>query len=144
MDVRSELERLGFQRAGAMTPCEDGRSCRAVMDREFTGFVVYAHVVEEQIKKFGTTKAPLRGRVSQNASTITQVIALSEGRATHDAAWHHRPFDTFKRSAPEVIKKNVPIEVWAIESTEAEYKLLERDLNARFDTMRTGWTMQLG
>jgi hypothetical protein len=144
MDVRDELQRLGFQRAGAMTPCEGGRSCRAVMDRELTGFIVYARVVGDQIKKFGTTKAPLRNRVSQNASTITQLIALSEGRAERDAAWHHRPFDTFKRFAPEVIKANQPIEVWAVESTEAEYKLLERDLNARFDTMRTGWTMQLG
>ena len=126
-----------------MTPCDGGRSCKAVMEREFTGFVVYAHVVGEQIKKFGITKVPLRSRVSQNASTITQVIALSEGRAA-DAAWHHRPFDAFKQFAPEVIKANHPIEVWALESTEAEYKLLERELNARFGTMRTGWTMQLG
>lgn len=143
LDVGTELQRLGFERAGAMTPCEGGRSCKAVMDREFTGFVVYAHVVGDQIKKFGITKVPLRSRVSQNASTITQVIALSEGRAA-DAAWHHRPFDTFKRFAPEVIRANQPIEVWALESTEAEYKLLERDLNAKFDTMRNGWTMQLG
>lgn len=143
IDVRAELQSLGFERAGAMTPCEGGRSCKAIMDREFTGFVVYAHVVGEQIKKFGITKAPLRNRVSQNASTITQMIALSEGRAA-DASWHHRPFDTFKRFAPEVIRANQPIEVWALESTEAEYKRLERDLNAKFDTMRNGWTMQLG
>ena len=39
---------------------------------------------------------------------------------------------------------SVHFEVWAVESTEAEYKRLERDLNARFDTMRNGWTMQLG
>jgi hypothetical protein len=45
------------------------------------------------------------------------VIALSEGRAERDAAWHHRPFDTFKRFAPEVIKANQEIEVWAIQST---------------------------
>jgi hypothetical protein len=114
------------------------------MEREFTGFVVYAHVVGDHIKKFGITKLPLRNRVSQNASTITQMIALSEGRAARAAAWHHRPFDAFKRFAPEVIKANQPIEVWAIESTEAEYRLLERSLNARFDTMRSGWTMQLG
>jgi hypothetical protein len=114
------------------------------MELEFSGFVVYAHVVGDQLKKFGTTKAPLRRRVSQNASTITQVIALAEGKAERDAAWHHRPFDTFKRFAPEVIKANQPIDVWAVESTEAEYKVLERNLNARFDTMRNGWTMQLG
>ena len=144
MDVRDELQRIGFQRAGAMVPIEGGRACRAVIDRDFTGFVVYAHVVADRIEKFGTTKAPLRNRVSQNASTITQVIALSEGRAARDAAWHHRPFDTFKRSASEVIKANEAIEVWAILSTEAEYKLLERELNARFDTIRNGWTMQLG
>ena len=99
---------------------------------------------DDAIRRRPILKAPLRNRVSQNASTITQVIALSEGRAERDTAWHHRPFDTFKRFAPEVIKANQPIEVWAVESTEWEYKLLERDLNARFDTMRTGWTMQLG
>ena len=100
MDVRAALQELGFQRAGVMAPCEGGRSCRAVMERDVTGFVVYAHVVGAQVKKFGITKAPLRSRVSQNASTITQMIALSEGRAARDAAWHHRPFDTFKRFAP--------------------------------------------
>ena len=72
------------------------------------------------------------------------MITLSEGRTAGDAAWHHRPFDTFKRFAPDVIRANQPIEVWALESTEENYKLLERDLNARFDTMRNGWTMQLG
>src|SRR5262245_30326943 len=144
MHVRKELHNLGFERAGAMVPCDGGRSCRAIIEREFTGFVVYAHVVENQVKKFGTTKSPLRNRVSQNASTIKQVIALLEGRAERDAAWHHRPFDTFKRYAPDVIKANQSIEVWAIQSTEADYKLLERQLNARFDTMRNGWTMQLG
>jgi hypothetical protein len=144
MDVRQELEGLGFQRAGEMIPFDGGSSCRAIMDRDFTGYIVYAHVVGNQIKKFGTTKAPLRNRVSQNASNISQVIALSEGRAERDAAWHHRPFDTFKRFAPEVIKANQAIEVWAFQSTESEYKVLERDLNARFDTTRSGWTMQLG
>jgi hypothetical protein len=144
MDVRSELESLGFRRAAVMTPCDGGRSCKAVIEREFAGFVVYAHVVGDQVKKFGTTKAPLRNRVIQNASTITQVIALSEGRAQREAAWHHRAFDTFKRLAPDVIKANQPIEVWAVESTEVHYKLLERDLNARYDTGRNGWAMQLG
>lgn len=144
MNVRDELKKLGFECAGAMLPVDGGRACRAAMDREVTGFVVYAHVVEGQIKKFGTTKAPLRKRVGQNASTITRVIALSDGRAMQDARWHHRPFDAFKRLAPEEIKANRPIEVWARESTEADYKSLERELNAKFGTMRDGWAMQLG
>ena len=55
---------------------------------------------------------------------------MREGRAARDAAWHHRPFDTSKRFAPEVIRANQPIEFWALESTEAEDKLPERDLNA--------------
>ncbi len=46
--------------------------------------------------------------------------------------------------APEVIKANGTIGVWALESTEADYKRLERELNAQFDTMRHGWTLQLG
>ena len=144
MDAHDELKKLGFERVGAMLPLDGGRACRAVMDLAVTGFVVYAHVVDNEIKKFGTTKAPLRSRVGQNASTITQVIALSEGRAMRDARWHHRPFDAFKRLAPEVIKANRGIEVWALASNEANDKSLERELNAKFDTMRDGWAMQLG
>jgi hypothetical protein len=91
MDVRRQLLDLGFVLAGAMRPHENGRACRAEMEREFDGFVVYAHVVGNQIKKFGTTKARLRNRVGQNASTITQVIALAEGRANSDASMASPP-----------------------------------------------------
>ena len=144
MDIRNELTTLGFERAGAMLPVDGGKACKATVEREVIGFVVYAHVVGNEIKKFGTTKAPLRNRVGQNASTITQVIALWEGRATRNARWHHRPLDSFKRKAPEVIRAGQTIEVWALQSSEKEYRSLERELNAKFDTMRDGWAMQLG
>jgi len=144
MDASDELKKLGFKHVGAMLPVDGGRACQVVMDRDVIGFVVYAHVVDNQIKKFGTTKAPLRSRVGQNASTISQVIALLEGRVMRDARWHHRQFDAFKRLAPDVIKANRRIDVWALVSNEAQYKSLERKLNAKFDTMRNGWAMQLG
>ena len=144
VDARTALARLGFERAGMLSPLEGGTACKAIMEREITGCVVYAHVVGNEIKKFGITKAPLRQRVGQNASTITQVIALWENRASSDARWHHRPFDSFKLKAPEVIRAGQTIEVWALQSSEEAYRLLERELNARFDTMRNGWAMQLG
>ena len=144
MSIRTELNALGFELVGAIKPHSDGKGCKAEMSRNVDGFVVYAHVVGDEIKKFGTTKAPLRSRVGQNASTITQLIALAEGRAKSDAAWHHRPFDAFKRLAPEVIRSNQTIEVWAKVSTEAEYRVLERELNGRYQTSLTGWAILLG
>ena len=72
------------------------------------------------------------------------MILLLEGRAPRDAAWHHRPLDAFKRLAPEVIKANQSIEVWAVESTEAHFKTLERELNAKYNTLQHGWATRLG
>lgn len=108
------------------------------------GLHLYAHVVGEVVKKIGTTSPRPKDRVAQNAGTINQVIALSQGRARSDARWHHRPFDAFKRLAPDVIRANQSIEIWAVQSTQTEYKVLERELNARFDTLRNGWTTLLG
>lgn len=121
------LRELGFVHAGAMRPIEGGQRC--VMDiQDVRGFVIYAHVVGDQIKKFGITTPSLRSRVAQNISTINQVIALAEGRAASDARWHHRPFDAFKRLAPLVIRGNQAIDVWALQSTDADYRVIEREL----------------
>ena len=94
MDVRAELQDLGFERAGAITPCEGGRSCKAVMDRQFTGFVVYAHVVGDQIKKFGVTKVPLRSRVSMKKSrrlpSKTSELATAYFRPDGPGVWEIR------------------------------------------------------
>jgi hypothetical protein len=116
----------------------------ASVDRDVEGFLVYAHIVGEQAKKFGITSPRLKNRVSQNVSTINQVIRLRAGRAARDAKWHHRPFDAFKRLAPLVIQADQPIEIWVLQSTEAEYKILERELNAKFNTTTNGWATLLG
>lgn len=143
MDVRSELQARGFILAGAIQPLDAG-GCHYVVDPDIRGFVVYAHIVGNVVKKFGTTKPSLKARVCQNANTINQVIALNEGRAARDARWHHRPFDAFKRLAPEVIKSKQTIEIWAIQSTEAQYHNLERELNAKYGTIENGWATRLG
>ncbi len=144
MDVRQQLAALGFSLAGTIYPEDAGRRCRAHFERAVEGFIVYAHVVGNQVKKFGTTRPRLKARVHQNVSTINQVILLAEGRAHSNARWHHRPFDAFKRLAPEVIRANQSIEVWAIQSTALTYKALERDLNARYETIQNGWVSRLG
>lgn len=80
----------------------------------------------------------------QNVSTINGVIRLADGQGVRDAGWHHRPFDAFKRLAPDVIRAQQEIEIWAIVSTASEYKNLERELNAKYDTTRRGWATRLG
>src|SRR5262245_44635406 len=66
MKVHDELLSLGFKAAGTIHPIDLNR-CAYVIDPDVTGFVVYAHVVGDQIKKFGTTRPSLKSRVSQNA-----------------------------------------------------------------------------
>ena len=144
MSVRQQLAALGFSLAGTIQPEDAGRRCRAHFEGAVEGFIVYAHAVGEQIKKFGTTSPGLKNRVQQNVSTINQVILLAEGRAHSDALWHHRPFDAFKRLAPEVIRANQSIEVWAMQSTAAAYKTRERDLNKKYETIQNGWASRLG
>jgi hypothetical protein len=143
MDVRAQLQTEGLLQAGVLRPAASG-GCEYAVKPDVTGFIVYAHVVGEVVKKFGTTTPSLRSRVAQNASTINQMIVLLEGRAPRDARWHHRPFDAFKRLAPEAIKAGQTIEVWAIQSTEGEYKALERHLNAKYSTIANGWAIRLG
>ena len=83
MDVRTELRDLGFIRAGAIRPDDAGHSCRAEVEQDVQGFIVYAHVVGNEIKKFGTTAPRLKPRVHQNASTINGCIGLLDGRHVH-------------------------------------------------------------
>lgn len=144
MDVRQQLAALGFSLAGTIYPEDAGRRCRARFERVVEGFVLYAHIVGNRVMKFGTTSPSLKARVHQNVSTINQVILLAEGRARSNARWHHRQFDAFKRLAPEVIKANQSIDIWAIQSTAFEYKSLERELNARYETITHGWVSRLG
>lgn len=141
-DVRRQLEALGFHRAGAIRAVDGGRTCVCDVE-DARGFLVYAHVVGPTVMKFGITTPSLRSRVSQNAGTINQVLALAAGTAT-PAAWHSRPFDRFKQLAPEVIRSGREIEIWVLDSSESDYKAVERDLNAKFDTMDKGWTSRLG
>jgi hypothetical protein len=78
-----------------------------------TGFVVYAQVVKDVVKKFGITSPTLSARAGQNVSTINKVLALLDGRIPRTARWHHRRFDVFKQRAPLVIRAGEEIELWA-------------------------------
>jgi hypothetical protein len=126
MDVLQGLTRLGFEEVGAIRPLNGGLTCRPEMDRDVQGFVVYAHVVGDAIKKFGTTRAPLRSRVGQNASTTNQVIAIQTPCSGGD------PRESSHRDLGSPVHRDRLPEV------------LERELNARFDTMRDGWAIRLG
>lgn len=140
MDAKTELEALGFQRVGAISPTDSGSRCRADLQTDVMGFIVYAHVVGNHITKFGITTPTLRARVGQNVSTINAVLALADGRAVRDARWHHRPFDAFKRLAPEVIRANQEIELWAIQCDSRESMMAkEAELNTKY---RPEWTKE--
>ncbi len=140
MDTRKELEGLGFRRVGCIRPDPDRSCCRAEIDADATGFVVYAHVVGSEIKKFGITTPRLSARVGQNVSTINAVIALQDGRAVRDAGWHHRPFDSFKRLAPEVIRAGLEIELWA-QVCESLGSMMQKEAELN-DKYRPEWTKE--
>ncbi len=54
------------------------------------------------------------------------------------------PFaENFKRLAPKAIEANQQIDVWAREASADECKSLQRELNAKYDTIGTGWANRL-
>jgi hypothetical protein len=134
------LEREGFKRAGRIKPLDEGARCQQDIQWNASGFVVYAHVVGDQIKKFGITTPKLSARVGQNVSTLNKVIALLDGRIERTARWHSRPFDPFKRLAPPVIQSGQEIELWARECvSREEMEDLETRLNYEH---RPDWTKE--
>ena len=141
---QKELEDLNFSRAGAISSEDSGRSCHEHINPDVTGCVVYAHVVGDQVKKFGSTVASLRDRMAQNACTIRKIIELQDGRCTRDAKWHHAKWDKFKQQAPAVIRAGQEIAVWAIRMpTIGHCGNLEEELNRRYETIQHGWATKL-
>lgn len=55
------------------------------------------------------------------------------GRSMLSSAWLLRPS-----------KAGQTIEVWVLESTDADYKSVERHLNAKYNTIGNGWATRLG
>ena len=97
----------------------------------------YGLVVGDQFKKSGDTGrkgATLQKRMDGCANTINQIL---RGALVG-------PFtENFKRLAPKVIEANQEIEVWAKKATADECRRLQRDLNGKYDTIRTGWANKL-
>lgn len=121
MDAEKELVALGFAYAGAIRPTDSGKSCSSEIKREIGGFVVYALVVENQIKKFGKTSTGIKKRIRGHASALDGV--MRRGKATGDP---------FKRLAPEAIRANQEINVWARASTPSTYVSEELELNLKY------------
>ena len=125
MDVRNELQTLGFVRAGEIRPENAGRSCRAHIDHEVEGFVVFALVAEDRIRKFGSTgrkQATLKKRMQGHASALNGVMIRERAKD-----------DPFKRLAPQVIAARQEIEVWAKESLASIFEREARELNDKHD-----------
>jgi hypothetical protein len=137
MDVRKELQLRGFVKAGAIRPVDSGKSCKADITLEVRGTAVYGLVVGDQFKKCGDTgrkNATLKKRMTDCSRAINLVISGAiQGPFT----------ENFKRLAYRAIEKNLEIEVWARESTVAECKSLQRELNGKYDTIRQGWANRL-
>ena len=138
MDVRSELEALGFVPAGAIRPIDSGKRSKAeLVALGLTGSVVYALVVGDQFKKCGDTgrkAATLKTRMRGCAYTINKIIS-------GDLVG---PFtENFKRLAPLAIKEGQTIHVWAREASSSDCRRLQRELNHKYDTIRTGWANRL-
>ncbi len=138
VSVREDLRLQGFVHAGAIRSLDSGRICRAELKPlGFRGCVVYGLVVLDQFKKCGDTgrkNATLTSRMEGCASTINQILrGVLRGPFT----------ERFKSLAPKAIEAGHDIEVWAREATAGECERLQRELNAKYDTIRTGWANRL-
>jgi hypothetical protein len=134
MDVRQELQGLGFIHAGAIRPVDSGTNCEAVFAPEFPArarHVVFALVADDQIKKFGQTSKGIKARIGGHASALRKIMEDPAGRR----------LDPFKRLAPKVMEANQEIDVWARESTAATCAAERRELNLKY---RPEWVARPG
>jgi hypothetical protein len=124
MDVRKELQALGFIQVGAIRPIDVGtrKSCMAHVPLAGPEYVVYAFVVGDEIKKFGKTRPGIKNRILSTASALKGIMADPT-----------RPRnDPFKRLAPKVMEANQEIEVWARNSSARTYAYEEQELNLKY------------
>jgi hypothetical protein len=137
MDAKTELVERGFVHVGTIRPLDCGRRCKADITASLHGRVTYALLVGNQFKKCGDTgrkSATLKKRMTDCARAINLVIS---GALVG-------PFtEKFKPLASKAIEDNQIIDVWAKEATADECVRLQRELNAKYDTIRTGWANRL-
>ncbi len=130
-NVHEQLKTLGFAPAGVVVP--DALSLlRVVIERPVTGYAVYAMVVGDEIKKFGTTGRKNSTFKQRMHSTFSALRCVIQGGA---------PFtgDPFKRNAPTAVIQGKEIELWVHESTQEAFEELESALNNQF---RPEWTKE--
>lgn len=125
-----DLRARGFRRAGTVHPA--GGMCRVEIDWDIQGFAIYAMVVGDEVKKFGTTgrkNSGFRSRMTSTFSALRQVIRRGP------------PYlgDPFKRFAPAAILAGHTVELWARGSTAALLEIEESELNQAF---RPEWTKE--
>jgi hypothetical protein len=150
--------RLSFKRAGWIRPLDAGGACEALID-DVTTCVLYAEVVGEHVKKFGTTRS-LRDRQVLNRNTINKILEFQDGRSRSRNKKITDPstYDKFKQQAPGVIRDGKKIEIWAtsLSSYAACQDTMKRfngkcgacqdvegALNERYKTSEYGWAMRL-
>lgn len=130
-DVRQELTQLGFTPAGVVTP-DAANLLRVHVHQPLDGCALYAMVVGDEIKKFGTTgrkNASFKQRMHSTFSALRRVIQVGP------------PYtgDPFKRYAPLAILDRREIELWSRPSTPDVFEEEETSLNRRF---RPEWTKE--
>jgi len=132
MQITSQrLIEMGFRPAGVVVP-DAAQVLRVRVDRDMPGYGVYAMLVGEDVKKFGTTgrkNSCFKSRMSSTFSALRQVIRRGP------------PFtgDPFKRFAPAPILRGETIQLWLKPSSADTFEVEETELNNRF---RPEWTKE--
>lgn len=132
MDVKKELQTLGFVRVGTLAPDTSGKGCRLDLNSTAPSRAVWVFVVEDEIVMIGAPARPnstLEARMKGAERTINEV--LLKGR-------HRDATEPFKRFAPKVVAEGKTIVINARKST-ADSATKERDeLNDRFNPLWWG------
>lgn len=151
---------LKLLRAGWIRPLASRGTCSASMDDLF-GCVLYAHIVDSRVMKFGTTSS-FKQRMEDNADTINEILRNQDGRNPNPKQWLKNLAlgigDKFKKQAPGVIRAGQSIEVWATtlstpracqnvtgrkNSRCPACNAVEATLNSRYQTIQYGWAHRL-
>jgi hypothetical protein len=128
---KEELEAAGFRRAGTVYP-DPAKVVRVQIDWDVQGFVVYIMVVNNEVKKVGSTgrkHSAFKGRMHSTFSALRTVMQAGP------------PYlgDPFKQHAPATILSNQEIELWAQEFTADTFQAKETELNNKY---QPEWTKE--
>lgn len=130
--TRDELAAYGFRRGGTVFP-DPATVLRVEIERDFTGFVVYMMVVNDEVMKAGKTEGGFRTRMLSSFNSLKNKMG--------DKADHPRYQEqTFKEHAQATIRAGHQVELWATScETGAQMLAMEKELN---DKYRGIWTKE--